>query len=98
MNEIYSKVSVLILRLWLCLVETVGCVRPVAFGIHVSAFLACAHRPFTLVFIAHRRELALVVGLVLDPVREIVRICCCLVLICSSSCCNLDPVCGLFFL
>ena len=59
MNEIYSKVSVLILRLWLCLVETVGCVRPVALGDQVSAFLACAHRPFTLVFIAHRRELAL---------------------------------------
>ena len=36
----YSKVSVLILRLWLCLVERVGCVRPVAAGIQVFVDVA----------------------------------------------------------
>ena len=39
----------------------IGCKVPVAVGIQVGAFHACAHRPFTLVFKTHRRELAVVV-------------------------------------
>ncbi len=63
MNEIYSKISVLILTLTLrlCFVERIGCEVPVAVGEKVSAFLACHHRPLALVFKTHRRELALLV-------------------------------------
>ena len=38
MNEIYSKISVLILTLRLCFVERIGCEVPVAVGIQVGAF------------------------------------------------------------